>query len=270
MNNQISILGTGWLGLPLATALIEQGYFIKGSTTSLRKLRQLKSNAIEPHHIIIKEEGVAGEVQAFLRDSELLIINIPPGLRRNPTIDFVSKIRNLIPHIEKSSVKNVIFVSSTSVYQDEEGFPLILSETIPNALSNAGKQLFEVEKLLQTNTKFNVTILRFGGLFDSRRHPANMLSRKTNIKNPKAPVNLIHLNDCIGVIKKIIETQSWNDIYNAAYPSHPEKSVYYSKVCKQLGLPAPDYDFKTLSKGKIIDSKKITEKLGYQFSQALS
>jgi len=34
MNKRISILGTGWLGLPLAKALTEEGHILKGSTTS--------------------------------------------------------------------------------------------------------------------------------------------------------------------------------------------------------------------------------------------
>ncbi|MEZ7854793.1 MAG: SDR family NAD(P)-dependent oxidoreductase, partial [Cyclobacteriaceae bacterium] len=33
-NYCISILGCGWLGLPLARQLVQQGHQIKGSTTS--------------------------------------------------------------------------------------------------------------------------------------------------------------------------------------------------------------------------------------------
>ncbi|MBQ4818971.1 NAD(P)H-binding protein [Aquimarina sp. MMG016] len=269
MSKQISILGTGWLGLPLAKALVEKGHIVKGSTTSLRKLRQLKSNTVEPHHIILKETGVAGEVQSFLADSELLIINVPPGLRRNPEVNFVAKIRSLIRHIEKSNVKNVLFVSSTSVFADQEGFPLISEETMPNATSNSGKQLIEVEQLLQNHNKFETTILRFAGLFDSRRHPATMLSKRQHVKNPKAPVNLIHLEDCIGVIQKIIETNHWNEVFNASYPDHPEKAAYYSKACEQMELPKPDYDFETISKGKVIESNKVNDILAYTFKVGL-
>ena len=34
---KISIIGLGWLGLPLADHLIEQGYQVLGSTTSKEK-----------------------------------------------------------------------------------------------------------------------------------------------------------------------------------------------------------------------------------------
>ncbi len=265
MNLQISILGTGWLGLPLAQALITKNNIVKGSTTSEDRLSVLKHEGILPYLVAINEKGPKGDISSFLEGSTLLIINIPPGLRRNPESNYVAKIKNLIPYIEQSTVEKVLFVSSTSVFADQEGFPVISQETIPNAVSNAGKQLFETEKLLQNSTKFKTTILRFAGLFDSRRHPARMLSKRKGVKNPKAPVNLIHREDCIGVIQKIIETNSWDCVFNASYPDHPEKALYYTKVCKQMGLPKPDYDFDTVSKGKLISSEHITNTLGYTF-----
>lgn len=270
MNKQISILGTGWLGFPLANALVENNYIIKGSTTSENKLESLSKHTIIPYQVALTEEGPKGDISSFLSESETVIINIPPGLRRNPEINFVAKIQNLIPYLEKSTIKNVLFVSSTSVFSDLEGFPSISEETMPNATSNAGKQLIEVEQILQDCTSFNTTILRFAGLFGPKRHPATMLSKRSNIKNPLAPVNLIHRDDCIGIIKEIIETQSWGEVFNASYPNHPEKFDYYSYVCKQMGLPTPDYDFETPSKGKVIKSIQIKEALNYRFKKDLN
>jgi len=270
MNKQISILGTGWLGLPLAKALLKEKYIIKGSTTSEDKLTNLKDVGIHPSLIKVKESGPKGSIDSFLEGSEILIINIPPGLRRNPESNFVDKIRNLMPFIAQSTIKKTLFISSTSVFADQEGFPLITSETIPNASSNAGKQLIQTEQILRDNLSFETTILRFAGLFDARRHPASMLSKRKNIKNPQAPVNLIHREDCIGIIKKIIATDSWNTTFNASYPEHPPKAEYYSTICKQMGLTIPDYDYETPSKGKVIDTDKTSKVLGYTFKRNLN
>ena len=38
---KISILGCGWLGLPLAKAIVENGFSVKGSTTSSEKIATL-------------------------------------------------------------------------------------------------------------------------------------------------------------------------------------------------------------------------------------
>lgn len=270
MNKQISILGTGWLGLPLAKALLKEKYIIKGSTTSEDKLTNLKDVGIHPSLIKVKESGPKGSIDSFLEGSEILIINIPPGLRRNPESNFVDKIRNLMPFIAQSTIKKTLFISSTSVFSDQEGFPLITSETIPNASSNAGKQLIQTEQILRDNPNFETTILRFAGLFDARRHPASMLSKRKNIKNPQAPVNLIHREDCIGIIKRIIEVDHWNDTFNSSYPEHPPKAEYYSTICKQMGLTIPNYDYETSSKGKIIDTDKTSKVLGYTFKRNLN
>ncbi len=269
MNKQISVLGTGWLGLPLSKALIEEGYRVNGATTSENKLEGLKKEGLQAYRVSLTEEGPVGDIISFLEGSETLIINIPPGLRRNPEIDFIAKIRKLIPYIEKSTIQNLLFISSTSVFVESEAFPLISEETLPNAVSNAGKQLIKAEHLLQESKTFKTTILRFAGLFDSRRHPATMLSRRSSVKNPKAPVNLIHLDDCIGIIKKIIKTNTWKEIFNASFPSHPEKAKYYTAVCKKMQLPIPDYDFDLPSKGKIINSEKLVTQLAYKFKKSI-
>jgi len=269
MSEQISILGTGWLGLPLAKALIQKKYIVKGSTTSGHRLEQLSAHNIIPFKIAVTEQGPTGDIASFLKGSTILIINIPPGLRRNPEIDFVSKIRTLIPHIEESTITKVLFIGSTSVFADLEGFPIVSKETQPNATSNAGKQLIETEKLLQKNKSFKTTILRFAGLYGPNRHPATMLSKRTNIKNPKAPVNLIHLDDCIGIILKILKINAWDDVFNASSSNHPKKFEYYSKICREMRLSEPDYDFETPSKGKVITSDMLIHKIGYQFTKSI-
>ncbi|MBP2833159.1 NAD(P)H-binding protein [Aquimarina sp. U1-2] len=266
---QISILGTGWLGLPLAEALMNKNWIIKGSTTTDEKLPTLEKKKIKAYTITLTENGPEGAIASFLKGSELIIINIPPGLRRNPEVDFVAKIEKLIPFIEAATIKKVLFISSTSVFADHESFPVISKETKPNASSNAGKQLIKVEQLLQENSNFKTTILRFSGLFGSKRHPATMLSKRENIKNPKAPVNLIHLEDCIAIIQKIITIEFWGEHFNASYPDHPEKATYYTAICKRMGLSTPDYDHKTPSKGKLISASAIEKELAYTFSKPL-
>ena len=48
--NEISILGCGWLGKPLALALLNNNYAVKGSTTSFEKTQHLASLGIKSSH----------------------------------------------------------------------------------------------------------------------------------------------------------------------------------------------------------------------------
>ena len=50
---KISILGCGWLGLPLAKALLKKKFHVNGSTTTVEKLDVLKDEGINPFLIDI-------------------------------------------------------------------------------------------------------------------------------------------------------------------------------------------------------------------------
>ena len=133
---KIAILGCGWLGLPLAESLLSKGYEVKGSTTSESKLDLLKNAGILSFQIQLEAHQIIGNIEEFLKETDVLVIDIPPGLRREVStsneMTFVNKVKTLIPFIEKSGIPKVIFVSSTSVYGD--GFPIveITEETKPN------------------------------------------------------------------------------------------------------------------------------------------
>lgn len=264
----ISILGTGWLGLPLAQKLQEK-HTVKGSVTSQEKMQQLRDAGITPYQIKIFSEGVQGDLTSFLTHSEILIIDIPPGLRGNPEIDFIAKVGRIMDYIEKSAIEKVLFVSSTSVYKDEADFPDYTEEDEANGTSEAAKQLISSEKMLLNNNHFQTTVIRFGGLIGPGRHPVNYLANKTGIKNPKAPVNLIQQKDCIGIINQIIQKESWNMIFNAAFPEHPFKEEYYTKTAKQMNLNPPKFDQNGISKGKKISSLHSKNVLGYEFEEAI-
>ncbi|SDG70092.1 NAD(P)H-binding protein [Winogradskyella thalassocola] len=265
MKTQISIIGCGWLGLSLAQKLVEEDYTVNGSTTSKDKLQVLQKHRINPFLITLTETSISGSYSEFLTGSATVIINIPPGLRNNPNKNHVAEIKLLIYEIEKHGIKNVLYISSTSVFEDGQNFPVITDKIVPNTTSESGKQLIEIEQMLQANSNFKTTILRFGGLVGDERHPAKFLSGKTNISNPEAPINLIHKTDCLAIISSILKNKLWNITLNAAYPEHPNKDVYYVNYCKHHNLPLPKFNSSEKSKGKIIESKLVVQLLNYTF-----
>jgi nucleoside-diphosphate-sugar epimerase len=272
----IAILGCGWLGLPLAKSLLSKGYEVKGSTTSESKLEVLKNAGILPFQIQLETHQIIGTIEDFLNETNVLIIDIPPGLRSEISsleeMTFVNKIKTLIPFIEKSGIQKVIFVSSTSVYGDDFPIVEITEETKPNPDTESGKQLFVSENLLQNNIYFKTTVIRFGGLLGDDRHPINFLAGKTNIENPDAPVNLIQREDCIGIIEKIlnqVEYDIWGETFNAVAPQHPTRKTYYQKKAELFNLPLPTFAEHSESKGKMISSKKVETILGYSFQKEI-
>ena len=263
---QISILGCGWLGFPLAKSLINKGFLVKGSTTSADKIPVLDSAGIEAFRITVSENGIAGEMNSFLKDSEILIIDIPPKLRGDSSENFVRKIENVIPFVKKAKIKKVIFISSTAVYNDE--YPTVTETTQTNPDTESGKQLLEAEKLLFVNrVDFSTTKIRFGGLIGENRHPVYQLAGKQNLGSPEAAINLIHQIDCIGIIEKIIELDSWNQTFNAVAPFHPTRKGYYTQKAVELNLPLPMFKDDPNPYGKTILSNLVESELNYTFQK---
>ncbi len=256
----IGILGCGWLGFPLAKALVGKNWAVKGSTTSANKLALLRECHINPFLIILDEVQIDGDIDGFLENLAVLIIDIPP---KAATSDFTKKIELLFPHLEKSTVEKVVFISSTSVYDDQ---PVLVDESTPtNPLTESGRQLVKSEALLQGNPNFKTTVIRFGGLIGEDRHPVKFLSGRKNVEQPDSPVNLIHQKDCIGILLNLIEKEIYGEVFNAVAPSHPTRKTYYTQKALSFGLPLPEFAQQQSAIGKTISSDKIIKTLAYAF-----
>lgn len=266
---KISILGCGWLGLELGKRLREENHEVRGSVTSMERMTELRDAGIIPFSIKLYEKGIQGDIRSFLSKCDVLIVDIPPGLRKNPEINFVKKIRNLIPYIEKSYLPRLIFTSSTSVYQDAEDFPVYTEESATDNSNNTAIQLRNAELLFLNNENFNASVLRFGGLIGTGRHPVEHISGRKGIKNPDAPVNLVHQGDCISAILKLMKTEKDNSVWNLVYPEHPTKEDYYSKIAAQKGLKSLEFDHSTTSKGKKISSEKFIKEFSFEFDHSI-
>lgn len=224
---------------------------------------ELALNQISPFLIKISEHHIEGDFTAFAKDARILIVDIPPQLRSGSGENFVSKIETLIKSIALTSIRKVLFVSSTSVYADDHHHSTATEEAEPRPDTESGRQLLESENLLQNQSGFQSTILRFGGLIGPDRHPIKFLAGKVGVANADAPINLIHQSDCIDIIKTILKLNRWNQIYNAVAPSHPTRSDYYTRKAAELNLAAPVFSTDK-SIGKIVSSEKIMQ-LGYEF-----
>jgi nucleoside-diphosphate-sugar epimerase len=191
-------------------------------------------------------------------------------LRGDSNENFVGKIENLVPFIEKSSVNKVVFVSSTGVYADSSSLSIVTENDLPIPETESGKQLSKVESLLLENSSFESIIIRFGGLIGEDRHPIKFLAGRKNIENPDGPVNLIHQKDCIGIIETMLQKKEdekviWNQVYNAVYPYHPSRKEYYTEKALEQNLALPEFSVEKPSVGKTISSIKIEEELHYKF-----
>jgi nucleoside-diphosphate-sugar epimerase len=254
---KISILGCGWLGFPLGKYLVEKGHFVKGSTTSESKIALLSKVGIEPFLLKFSPQIEGDSINHFL-NSEVLIICIPPRAGKYGEDFHVQQIEFLLGYLPSSTIKSIIYTSSTSVYPDLNREVTEDDEVIEN------HALIRVENLLKT-LSHNVTILRCGGLMGEERIPAKYFAGKT-INTGKIPVNYVHQEDVIQIITMILEQGFWNETFNVVSPEHPIKEEIYLKNCEELGFEKPIFE-EPLEEipFKIISPRKLIQRTEYKF-----
>ena len=259
----ISILGCGWYGKALGTSLIDKGFTVNGSVTSANKFSELSNLKIKPYLVNLSSHIENNNADFF--EADVLIICIPPKFRQGEADIYLDKIKNLIGVIGESQVKKVIYISSTKVYGDCNRIVSELDSSLPD--EKEGRILLAAEQLFETESIFDTTIIRFGGLVGPGRHPGKFFAGKTNVPNGQCPVNLVHLDDCIGITEAVIEKDAFGFVFNAVLPSHPTKTDFYTATTLQAGLPAPSF-IDELNEWKIVYSVSVQNQLQYDFKIA--
>ncbi|MEB8346521.1 SDR family oxidoreductase [Flavobacteriaceae bacterium KMM 6898] len=267
MNNIIGIMGCGWLGTPLAQHLLLEGFTVHGSTTSSYKLQELQDLGIRPYKISLTENGIEGPIEAFLENVNVLIINIPPNLRGSNKENYKTKMEHVLVAIKSSGVPKLIFISSTSVYGELEGD--VTETTVPHPETESAKQLLAVEENFKNDPNLETTIIRFGGLIGPNRHPITFLAGKKDLSNGNHHINLIHLTDCILIIKTILKEGYWGEIFNGVYPLNPQKKEYYINEAQKRGLEAPEYQDSLTSHGKKVVPFNLMHRKKFRFQKSI-
>lgn len=260
---KISILGCGWFGFPLGKRLAEAGHQVKGSTTTAGKIADIQSAGIDAYLFELDKD----DIPASFFDSEILVIGVPPKMRSGKGEDYSGKLIRLTERLSDTPIKQVIYISSTSVFSDTNS--KLDEHATPSPETASGKAILAVESHLRNCPSFTTTIIRFSGLIGPGRDPGRFFGGKTDIPNGQAPVNLIHLDDCIGITISILEKQAFGNIFHAAAPQHPIKSSFYSKASVAAGYTAPKF-VDELSSWKIIESINVPKLLNYEFMQNIS
>ena len=257
----VSILGCGWLGEPLAIFLKETGFLVRGSVRDPEKLPALLEKEIEPYLIDISPE-VSGEGAEEFFSSDVLFINFPPERRDDIETYHEKQIENLIGAIPNPQGKMVIFASSTSVYPNINGVVREEDSLYPDKPS--GKALLRVERLLMDHPEIDTTVIRFSGLIGYDRAPIKSIKRKKLVLNPDCPLNLIHRDDCIGIVRSVIDLDVRNTILNATCDEHPTRREYYSREARKYGIEPPLFEMESAPEYKIVSNEKLKKMLGYR------
>lgn len=247
-----TILGAGWLGLALAKVL-HSSFKVKVSRSKENKKKYLDSLGLESYLFNENDFSFLDE----LLETDFLIINYPPSKFENYNKFLLRIYRNK----KISTISKIIFISSTSIYPNEDAF---FNEEY-NIINPLSKIVFQAENIIKDKTD---VIFRCAGLMGYHRIAGKYFSGKVlDSKNSKA--NYIHRDDIISAIKFVV-LKDINGVFNLCSKEHPLKKEVYDLNAKNYSFEKPIYKNTKEYKNRVIDSSKL-EGLGfvYKYSNPL-
>lgn len=258
--HSISILGCGWLGLSLGSTLVNYQHHVCGSTTRLSRLSLIAYKGIKPY-LVDLNPLFSGDASFF--EADILVVNLPPRNQAGDPHFHRKQLETVRDCARKGCVKRIIFVSSTAVYPDLNRV-VHENDADKDSLSRSGISLLEMENIFKEEKQFQTTVIRFGGLYGPDRHPGRFLRGKSSVPGANNPVNVIHRDDCIAIIKSIIDNGVWGETLNACSPNKVSRKEFYSEAAKEIQIDPPTFS-KEPQPYKDVSPKKLINLLNYHF-----
>jgi nucleoside-diphosphate-sugar epimerase len=261
---KVSIIGLGWLGEAVALLLQRQGHLVLGSSTRPEKVELLRGKGVDAIHFALDPDP-KGTAYHRLFDSEILIVTLPPRSRHGDGEAYLQQLASLRTLVANSAVKQIIFISSTGIYPNEnKEVPYTEEEQITE--NNADNLiLYRAEQMMKESPSYALTILRMGGLMGADRIPGSYFSEKEEVVG-HTRVNFIHQDDAARMIAWVLDQGLWNQTFNGVAPEHPLRREVYAKNASACGILPPLSYLEAADEkvGRWISSEKISA-TGFSF-----
>ncbi|EGR0931280.1 NAD(P)H-binding protein [Vibrio parahaemolyticus] len=261
------IVGAGWLGTPLAQALLVEGHDVVITRRSQARLDERPSTIANAALLDLNDENAAQKLDEIIQSNhiERIVGAFPPGFRRGSGREYTQQWSTLVKAAKQHAIEKLVMISSTTVYPNlptemkEESASLALAQTHPNFSDNA-KIMLEAEQSV-IDSGINYAILRCSGLIGPDRHPARFAMRLKQVSR-KAPANMLHQSDAVAVAQFALDHLS-NQIINVTTPHTVSKAEFYqaaiTKSGAEISLPPVTED----ADKRILADKLVS--LGYRF-----
>ncbi len=256
---KISILGCGWVGLALSRALSARGHTLRGSSTRAEKLSELAEAGAIPYRLELTP-ALTGDPGDFF-GADALVLTLPPKRRSEDVRQrYPAQIQEVLRHTPKATP--ILFTGSTSVYADGDALGRTVDEEdAGGALTESGAAILEAEAHLRRR---GTTTLRLAGLYGYDRQPGRRLSGR-ELTGGDVRVNLVHRDDVVAVMLKIIEAGGWGETFNVCADAHPTRREVYTRQAERGGFAPPVFVPPHEGPYKQVSSEKLKTALEYRF-----
>lgn len=131
----VTIVGLGYVGLPLACLCADKGYNVFGLVTNQKKVDLINKNQspIDDEYIINKFETIKNKIKATtdakecIPNSEIIIICVPTPINEDNSPDLTA-LKNSISTVSKLIKKNTLLIIESTIYPgtvDEVVVPIL-------------------------------------------------------------------------------------------------------------------------------------------------
>jgi nucleoside-diphosphate-sugar epimerase len=261
---KVSIIGLGWLGEATGMLLQAQGYFVVGSSTRSEKVGLLREKGLDAVHFALDPDPKGIDYQRLF-ESEILVVTLPPRRRQGDGEAYLQQLASLRDLITSTEVKQVLFISSTGIYPNENNAAPYTEEEEISESAAGNTILYRAEALMGTSSRYDLTVLRMGGLMGADRIPGIYFAGKEQVVG-HTRVNFIHQTDAARMVVWVINQGLWNQTFNGVAPEHPLRREVYQHNASALGIPLPAsfQDATDEEVGRLISSEKIVS-TGFTF-----
>ena len=261
----ILVVGTGDIGGNLALTMAQDGHTVTG-------IRRSDKPVGEGIRVISADVADASTLTDLPENIDIVVYSVaaPVFSKEGYHAYYVKGMKNILKKLKGQTPKRVFFVSSSSVYHQMDGsWVNESSETTPTSF--AGKEMLAAEKVLH-DSAFNGTSVRFTGIYGPGRERMIQQARHGGYCDPEPPVwtNRIHRDDCIGVLKFLIERALADEPLEDCYLATDNEPATLFDVLEwmkdRIGEVDPDHDVGEVSRraNRRCSNQRLRD-AGYEF-----
>jgi nucleoside-diphosphate-sugar epimerase len=272
---RVLILGCGYVGVPLGAHLVREGHEVYGVRRSASAVEKLEAAGIRP---VIADITCVEQLDRLPRYCEWVVnlVSSTHGGAEEYRQVYFEGTGNVLEWLGAAPPRKYIYSSSTGVYGQNDGTSV--DETSAAEPSNeTGKVLVATERLLLeafSKKHFPAVILRVAGIYGPDRlyFLRQFLSAETTIAGSGERVmNMIHLEDLVGIICTALESAPPGEVYNVVDDQPVQQLDFYRWLSSTLGRQMPPFSGEEQANrkrpltNKKVSNRKLRAELGYKF-----
>lgn len=240
---RVLILGCGYVGTPLGTALVGQGHQVTGIRRSATAAAELRSAGIQ---LVTADVSDPASLAALPSDYDWVVFCAAAsgGTAEDYRRTYLEGMRHVLGWLATRPPRRLVYTSSTGVYAQNDG-SVVTEDSPTRALTPTTEMLLATEQVLQAAARergFPAVILRLSGIYGPGRGYwlRQFLAGEARLEGDGTRVlNMIHRDDVVSAILAALDRGQPGRIYNVTDDEPVTQRDLFAWLAHTLNRPMP-------------------------------